>query len=343
MKTISGIQMIGTQRSGSNLLRVIMDQSPAIASPHPPHILVTFMPLLPLYGPINNNENYKGLVSDIVDYINANPVPWEGVKLDKDELFRESNTHSLIEINRLVYEQAAAQKDARYWCCKSMNNMYFASEMEEHGLIDKYIYLYRDGRDVAASFKKAIVGEKHIYFLAKQWKQDQEECFKLKSRVAADRIFELSYEQLTSEPEGSVQGLCAFLGVPYTSEMLEYYTSSTSMATAASGEMWRNVAKPIMHNNSSKFLKSFTQEELEIFELIAGDTLKRLGYPLYTLQNRQELISEDAICGYQFENSLLKKQAIVDAEPGDLEKRKQQEQLLHTIKERDNCIIEVAN
>ena len=42
--------MIGTQRSGSNLLRLMLNQQPAIASPHPPHILERFMPLLPLYG-----------------------------------------------------------------------------------------------------------------------------------------------------------------------------------------------------------------------------------------------------------------------------------------------------
>lgn len=330
--------MIGTQRSGSNLLRVIMDQSPAIASPHPPHILVTFMPLLHLYGALSVSENYKTLISDIVDYINANPVPWEGVKLDKDELFLQSKTNSLIEINRLVYGQAAAAKNARYWCCKSMNNMYYAAEMEQHGIIDKYIYLYRDGRDVAASFKKAIVGEKHIYFLARQWKQDQEECFKLKNEIAPERIFELSYERLTAEPEDTVRELCTFLGIAYTANMLQYYTSSTSIATAASGEMWSNVAKPIMHNNTSKFLKSFTPEELEIFELVAGDTLTKLGYPVYTLQNRPELISEAAIESYKQENSNLKKQALTDAKPEDLEKRKQQEQIIKAIKERGKYI-----
>jgi hypothetical protein len=62
--TYAGIQIIGTQRSGSNLLRVILDQSDQIASPHPPHILTTFIPLLPLYGPLNE-LSYMQLVSDV--------------------------------------------------------------------------------------------------------------------------------------------------------------------------------------------------------------------------------------------------------------------------------------
>jgi hypothetical protein len=52
LKEFSPIQFIGTQRSGSNLLRVMLNQLPEISAPHPPHILKTFFPLLPLYGNI---------------------------------------------------------------------------------------------------------------------------------------------------------------------------------------------------------------------------------------------------------------------------------------------------
>ena len=38
-------QFIGTQRSGSNLLRLMLNQLEGIYAPHPPHILKTFYPL----------------------------------------------------------------------------------------------------------------------------------------------------------------------------------------------------------------------------------------------------------------------------------------------------------
>jgi hypothetical protein len=334
MKAIHGIQMIGTQRSGSNLLRVIMDQSPDIASPHPAHVLVNFIPLLHLYGPLTSHENYAQLVSDIVDYVNANPVPWEGVVFDKQQIIDQSNTNSLFEINRLIYEQATMSKAATLWCCKSMNNVYFSNQLEEHGSIKKYIYLYRDGRDVAASFKKAIVGEKHIYFLAKQWKQDQEECLKLKKKIPADRLFSLNYESLIADPERSIKQLCGFLNIEFTSNMLQYYTSDTSRITAASGEMWKNLEKPIMNNNTGKFLRSFEEDDLEIFELVAGDVLTELGYPLYSSSRNAQLVSADKIEHYKNENIRLKKQSLIDAKENDLKKRKPQEQIIAEIKER---------
>jgi hypothetical protein len=39
--------IVGTERSGSNLLRVILDTHPALSVPHPPHILRYFAPLEP--------------------------------------------------------------------------------------------------------------------------------------------------------------------------------------------------------------------------------------------------------------------------------------------------------
>ncbi|WP_262915101.1 sulfotransferase [Niabella ginsengisoli] len=182
MKNISGIQMIGTQRSGSNLLRVMLDQSIDVASPHPAHVLVTFIPLLKFYGNLDITENYRRLVNDVVDYINVNPVPWSGVILDKEDVFNSSQVYNLIELNRIIYERVATAAGARYWCCKSMANVHFADELEAGNKDLKYIYLYRDGRDVAASFKKAIVGEKHIYPIAKQWTEDQEACLRLSKK-----------------------------------------------------------------------------------------------------------------------------------------------------------------
>lgn len=328
-----GLQIIGTQRSGSNLLRVILDQSADIASPHPPHILVTFGPLMSRYEPVTE-ESYKMLVNDVVDFVEANPVPWEGVELDKEAIFNASERYTLFDLNRLIYEEAAKAKSSRYWCCKSMANVHYAEELEKYGIIDKYIFLYRDGRDVAASFKKAVVGDKHSYFLAKQWMEDQEACWELSLKLASDRFFALNYETLISEPERTVKELCVFLDIAYHEEMLNFHTSNSSKITAAAGEMWANLEKPIMSDNTGKFLKSFEEGDLEIFEMVAGKTLQKLGYPLYTTMDDPELISEENLNKYREENQRLKKEILTVVRKSDLEKREPQQVVLNGIKSR---------
>ncbi|MGZ3926012.1 MAG: sulfotransferase family protein [Mucilaginibacter sp.] len=330
-KNPSGIQMIGTQRSGSNLLRVILDQSEEIASPHPPHILVTFVPLLRFYGDLDA-EAYKALINDVVSYVEANPVPWEGIAIDRNWIFDNSKIYSLFEINRLIYEQAAISKKAKYWCCKSMANVHYSDELESHNPDLKYIYLYRDGRDVAVSFKKAIVGEKHIYHLASQWKYDQEACIRLSERIESDRFFSLNYETLITQPEAVIKSLCNFLGIEYSENMLNFYNSRESKSTAAAGEMWQNLEKPIISNNTGKFHKELLYNELEIFELVNQDVLRKLGYQLHTSLTNTRLISAGAVEEYSAENELLKKETIRNARKSDLDKRELQLKILSDIK-----------
>lgn len=359
---IEGIQMIGIQRSGSNLLRVILEQSPEIAAPHPPHLIQHFRPLMCRYNLASSPEplmshcclapspepsaapghldaaGYRLLVSDLVAYVEANPVPWEGVALNVEDLISRSRHFHLFEAVRLIYEQAATARNARYWCCKSMTNVYFAEEMEAFGIHPKYIYMYRDGRDVAASFKKAIVGEKHIYHLATQWKDDQLACLALKKKIQPSRFFSLSYEQLISAPEDTIRALCQFLDIPFKEDMLQFYGSNESKNTAAAGEMWSNVTNPIMSGNSKKFLRSFSQEELELFELIAGDQLRELGYELYTRATEQDRLSPESVAEYDAVNRRLKKEIQAAIPPDDLEKRKKQSDILAGIKGRTTRI-----
>lgn len=329
---LPGIQFIGTQRSGSNLLRVMLEQHPAIAAPHPPHLLHLFTPLLPLYEPIS--ENYQQLPSDMVDYVQINPVPWEGVRFDKEEMLANSRQSHIFEVFRLIYEQVAKAKQADFWCCKSMQNLYYTHAMEAYGLNLKYIFLYRDGRDVALSFKKAIVGDKHVYHLARQWKEEQDICIDLHRQFGKEKVFLLSYEDLVAQPEQCVRSLCLFLGIDYREDMMQFYQSSSSKQAAAAGEMWKNLEKPVMQDNTKKYLKELTAEEIEIFEWVAGDTLKTLGYELSSKLSHPELVSEAAIAAYDKLNKAGKQQFLATAPQNDIEKRKGQQRLLETIKSR---------
>ncbi|UOB16042.1 sulfotransferase family protein [Abyssalbus ytuae] len=330
MKTI---QIIGTQRSGSNLLRVMLNQIQEIDAPHPPHILQRFFPLLPKYGDLNVVENFENLLDDVCKLVELNPVPWEGVSFNRNELRVKCKSNSLIEIFKVIYQQKAQSSNASYWCCKSMSNIHYVNAIEEEGIKPMYIHLYRDGRDVALSFKKAIVGHKHIYHIAKQWQKDQEACLKLKKRLGADRVFQISYEELLKDSEGSLKRLCAFLKVPFSQKMLTFYNSKESSLTAKSGKMWKNLNRPVMKNNHDKFIKELSQEEIIIFEQVAGGTLSTLGYNLVVPEPlKKHVFTKEEIEKFDIENNALKEQAIQNASGEDLEKRKEQKNFLKDLK-----------
>ena len=279
MNTIQGIQMIGTQRSGSNLLRVMLDGIREIAAPHPPHILQRFLPLLPKYGDLTDQSNFYRLAQDVCELVTVNPVPWEGITIRADEVVAACRQQTLYELFRVIYESAARQTGASFWLCKSMKNMLYAEGIESTGISPYYIYLYRDGRDVALSFKKAIVGEKHIYALAENWKKDQEAALRLKDRTAADHFF-------------------------------------------------------MLKDNTKKFLRELSSEDIAIFESVAGDLLQQLGYSLYTpLDLLKGSFSDEEIVFFNEENIRLKNVFIQQADPADLAKRRPQDELINRIKQ----------
>src|SRR6516225_243508 len=168
----TAVQMIGTQRSGSNLLRLMLNQLEEVSALHPPHILERFISLLPAYGDLSVTENFVALVHDVCSLVAYNPVQWKHISLKQNEIIQRCHQPSLAEIVRVIYELNAESESAHIWMCKSLTNIHYTQLLEEN-IKPYYIFLYRDGRDVACSFKKAVVGEKHIYHIAKQWQQEQ--------------------------------------------------------------------------------------------------------------------------------------------------------------------------
>lgn len=331
-KSIQAVQMIGTQRSGSNLLRVMLNQHPQITAPHPPHILKRFMPLQASYGDLQNTNNFKLLVDDICRLVEYNPVPWDDEKIDREEVSERCNTRSIISIFKAIYDLRAEKTKASHWVCKSMANVHYAMEIEKE-LSPLYIHLVRDGRDVALSFKNAIVGEKHIYHLAQQWKKDQIACEKLHEIIDPKRIIQIKYEDLIRDTENVLRSLLHFLNLEFDAAVFKYFDSKESLNTAKAGKMWSNVCRPVISNNTRKFETGLSQHEIQIFENIAGSNLDKLDYQRCFPYN-DKAFNPVLIEHFSSINANLKKIAKKQTDPNDLKKRVKQSLLLDEIKMR---------
>ena len=326
--------MIGTQRSGSNMLRLMLNQLPEIEAPHPPHFLQIFPPLLPIYGDLDVDDNFKSLIEDICRYVEVNPVPWSNVELNNTTVFNRCEQRTLVEVSKVVYELKAEAKGAKYWCCKSLANVHFIPEIEAGGGKPFYIHLIRDGRDVAASFGKAIVGEKHVYFIAQQWTKEQELALRMTEKYAKERTATLRYEEFIRNPKDALTPVLKKLGLSWSDDILNFYQGEEAKRTAAAGDMWRNVVKPVDSSNMRHYSERLTKEDILIFEKVAGDMLLRLGYEL---ENNSGVLNADftegEIACYQELNEKLKQEARVKYAK-DLTLRIPQEKIVGEIKSR---------
>lgn len=335
------IFMIGTQRSGSNLLRLMLDQLPEISAPHPPHILQHMTPLMSAYGDLENDEHFNSLVDDICRLVELNPVPWQGVTLDREAIAKRSSARSLMGVFQAVYDKNAEARTAATWCCKSLANIKFLPAIETHFNGAKYIYLYRDGRDVAVSFRKAIVGDKHFYHIARGWARTQRLALAMEAHIGSDRFFRVKYEDMVAEPEIVMRNLCDFLGIEYQHDMLNFHESEEARRAAQSSDLWGNVTQPIMKKNTGKYRTEASEEDIRIFESVAGDVLDALGYQRSVVPaGTEKYYRADQVKIFDAENERIKREVEAGLDSDDRDRRDRQAGFIASIVARQQSLSE---
>ena len=103
----------------------------------------------------------------------------------------------------------------------------------------KFVHLLRDPRDVAkSSIGMGWAG--NVYCGVDHWIDSEKSFETLETRIGADRVFTLKNEDLIRGPQESLARLCAFLGVAYDSRMLDYPAHTTySLPDPKLVEQWR--------------------------------------------------------------------------------------------------------
>ncbi len=303
---MQAIFIIGEQRSGSNLLRMMLNKHTAIAAPHPPHILQRIHPLLPYFGDIQQEKPFQALVQATCELIARNPIPWD-IALDPAYIVQQSKERSLIGVFDAIMTQYAQAQEASTWVCKSMQNVYFASELESFFPQAKYIYLHRDPRDVVVSFQKAIIGEKHPYLITQRWVKLQKACIALQHQMPSDRFYTLSYQNLTNDPQTTLQQLCQFIGVSFETNMLDYHHSAEAHKAASVSTLWENLEKPIIPDNSGKFKKALSPSTIQLIEQLAHPEMRHLAYEcLYPINHQALSFTEKELLQIQQTNQAAK-------------------------------------
>ena len=327
--------LIGTQRSGSNLLRLMLDQSADIVAPHPPHIMERLGALEANYGDFGSDENFSAMVNDVCHLVESNPVAWGLGEIDRSEVFGKCSKRSLVAVYGAVHDMLSVHEGFRDWFCKSLANVHYIQPIEGYfGSSARYIHLHRDPRDVALSFQNAIVGEKTWYHIAKQWQDEQQKAFNLSRTVPTDRFLSVSYQQLTGAPKETLQAVCKFMDINFSDAMLNFHQSNEAQSTAHAGEMWENVGRPIMTGNSNKFLTSAPLEGIALMEYVAGESMDYLGYKKATADWIVGAIDDVMVESFTISNQALKTAAIAKAPIGDLERRRPQDEAYKSIKAR---------
>jgi len=272
--------IVGSERSGSNLLRAMLNQLPNVSIPHPPHLMRDLAPLFERYGDLKEDRNFRRLIDHAENLVDLHFAPWP-FRLDKELIFDEASRLGMRDpyaVYALIYEQYRAHEDKGRWGCKSTFMINNVKDVLGHHGKAQFLHLVRDGRDVAASARRSIFSHYHPYFTAQLWAREQNLAQQWSEALPKEQWLTIHYEDLISEPEREARRICEFLGEPYSDSLLSYFNSPKEKKLSSLNRSWENLGQPVLSGNSQKYRATLSENEIMLFEAIAGEELKTFGY-----------------------------------------------------------------
>ena len=263
--------LLGVSRSGTTLLRVILDRSPGIAIPDESF----FVPLLARrHGQRIDAERFLDDVARI-----PTVRDW-GVSVADVAGRVRTGMPTGVAITA-IFEAYAEGAGKLRWGDKTPMYMRHLELLDRLFADAQYVHLVRDGRDAALSFLQMPEGTFTRTWahpatpeqFACLWRREVADARSLGRRVGASRYHEVRYEDLVAEPEATVRAICAFAAIPFEPAMLDY---TGAVDVSAKPHQQRLLTPPTRGVRSWR--EDMPADDVAAFESVAGDLLGELGY-----------------------------------------------------------------
>ena len=262
--------ILGVRRSGTTLLRVMLDRHSQLAVPDESY----FVPQLA-------DRHLRRVEPDafIDDLRRIDTLADWNVPLDKVRT-RLRPGMAVGEAIATVYAVYAEEQGKPRWGDKTpmyMQNLRLLARLfpDAH-----FVHLIRDGRDAALSFlamPRGIVTETWMHprtpaDFAAQWRIEAAAARRLGRRVGP-RYLEVRYEDLVADVEAVLRRICDFARLEYEPAMADY---AGNVDVSAKPHQQRLTQPPT--KGVRDWRTQMPSNDVAAFEHVAGDLLRELGY-----------------------------------------------------------------
>ena len=217
--------VVGATRSGTTLLRLMLDAHPEIAIPSETH----FIPDL-----IKAREKHGASPERMLEMLTSHRR-WGDFHIEADELAERwaalpelTGPAAVREFFKLYGDK---QGGPPRWGDKTPGYVKRMREIQEYLPEARFIHLIRDGRDVALSILKQSFGPETIEAAAERWRGRV-----LRGRAQQPYLgfyMEVKFEDLVLDTEGQLRRICEFIELDFDPAMLGYHETRRG---AAQGE-----------------------------------------------------------------------------------------------------------
>lgn len=270
--------LICSERSGSNLITRLMDGHSRVCGPSPTHLFRIILEHRARYGDLADAARWRALLDDVVALCESKLGVWE-TSVSAAELEAEVERGSLAGALRYVYEKEAAAAGKSVVFVKENHFYRHFAFVDRHFPRSKFVFLVRDPRDMALSWKGAANLRGGVIRAAETWKADQAAGLALHHGLAGTgQMVGLRYEDLVTATEERLSEICALLGLEPEEAMVHLERREGNRANAAAGPEWANLARPVIRDNFDKYRGALSREEIQFVEGTCANEMHALGY-----------------------------------------------------------------
>ncbi len=263
--------IVGAQRSGTTLLRLLLNSHSMIAIPEEARFL---MPLLEQDKLLHGFQGED--LHNLVNYLRTSQE-FQLWNYDNSTFLKELEQLkqiSLVDFIGKLYSSYALSESKQYWADKSLffRRIDILANMFPQG---SFINIVRDGRDVFDSWRKMDTDKDCAPAAALDWRLKLSLIERAFSRLPTNRTLTIRFEDLLIDPESVAKLICTFLGLKYEESMLSFHENSNRYVGEHHSKL---IFKPIDSSNQFKWRNNLTHLEKIAFDLVAGKQLDQYNY-----------------------------------------------------------------
>jgi hypothetical protein len=277
--------IVGVGRSGTTLLRLMLDAHPELAIPAETHFLVDILA-------IGAEESTKDRFFRAV----TQAATWPNLALDECTVrnaLAEIEPFAAAKAVRAIYRLYAHRFGKQRWGDKTPPYRRHMIGIQRLLPEAHFIHIIRDGRDVALSYRGLWFGPgDNIEAQARFW---VEQVRAARAQAAAlAHYLEIKYEALVNAPEATLRTICDYLEMGYDPRMLDYHLFAFNRLaeikcpfgppdrTPADIDVFLSIHDHTRHrpdpSQIGRWRTEMQETELCQYEAIATDLLCELGY-----------------------------------------------------------------
>jgi hypothetical protein len=284
--------IVGAPRSGTTLLRLMLDAHPALAIPPETHFLPACVELA--RGPSPTAEQLVACVTRSP----AEMPAW--IDFGLDESVYAASVRGLqppLSVRdgvRAFYRLYAQAHGKVRTGDKTPGYVQHIGAIGELLPEARFVHIIRDGRGAMASLRTMwFAPSRDMAELARYWRTQV-----TAGKAAAAEgypVLEVRYEALLETPEIELRRICAFVDLDFDQRMLRYHERAAERLTEHQGRVLptgavltpeqrraqqASATQPLQLARRDSWRATLTAADVQSFQAVAADLLTELGYPL---------------------------------------------------------------